>query len=404
MYNNYNNYQGNYQGNYQNNQNGFEQSPVQNYNVTYQYRYPQNIPNVSFDYEGEQKKLASQSVRRDFNGIGAFLLISGLAVPLTFSVLLEIFATIIGAIFGNAEASVTDALQYDSFFYWAYSSIVSIIDFFIVSVIYAKIRHLNFNKLFVFEKIKPLKLIALVLFGLSVSVFGNTVANLISNFFSLFGTDAGGNIDSSAQNLPDILIYFVSVALVPALIEEFTFRGVILGSLRKYGDGVAVFVSAAIFGAMHGNFIQIPFAFMLGLAFGYVVVYTNSLLPSIIIHFINNGVSVLFDVMYQNSEAWGITEVQIDVINYTYMIAIALLGIIACAVLAFKDKKFLRFKKTAKSEYPTNKLSYKEIVKLSFVSPTMLIFYIVQIILSVTIILSPLFEELANQMQFYSYG
>jgi membrane protease YdiL (CAAX protease family) len=83
------------------------------------------------------------------------------------------------------------------------------------------------------------------------------------------------------------------VAAVPALAEEFAMRGVVMQQLRRHGDRFAIITSAALFAVMHGNLIQAPFAFFLGLALGYFTVITGSIWTAISIHFLNNFFSVL---------------------------------------------------------------------------------------------------------------
>ena len=95
------------------------------------------------------------------------------------------------------------------------------------------------------------------------------------------------------QGLTGIIVLTLRSALVPALLEEFAFRGVILQTLRKYGDWFAIVSTAVLFGLMHGNLTQMPFAIIAGVAMGYVVVVTGSLRTSIAVHFINNFVSVV---------------------------------------------------------------------------------------------------------------
>ena len=77
----------------------------------------------------------------------------------------------------------------------------------------------------------------------------------------------------------------MDTAIVPAVFEEFAFRGVVLNKLRKFGDSYAIIMSAVLFGLMHGNLSQIPFAFILGLVIGFIAVKTNSIIPGILIHF-----------------------------------------------------------------------------------------------------------------------
>ena len=53
------------------------------------------------------------------------------------------------------------------------------------------------------------------------------------------------------------------------------------------GKKFAIFASAFLFGMFHGNIVQTPFAFALGLVLGYVTV-EHSLIWAIVLHMINN--------------------------------------------------------------------------------------------------------------------
>lgn len=364
-------------------------------NSNYYYQTPPIDP-----YEEEKrlkKRNALKKTRNDYNKLGAYLLIS-LGVSNILVAILMIIYGVVSAISGNSDFnSIIDSIYDDTFSFWSLNSIISILMFFIAGLFYIKIRRLSLNSLFVFNKIKFSKLICLVLVGLSVSVFANYVASIIDTIFTSLNLDAGGSVETEAMTIPDIAIYFISVALVPALVEEFAFRGIIMGSLRKYGDAVALFVSSAIFGAFHGNFIQIPFAFILGLAMGFIALYSNSLLPGIIVHFLNNGMSVFFDVLVQNSEVWNISMDTINIIHYAYTVVLIILGVICFGVLIFKDKNFLKFKKGDESLESNKLLTNKEKIKLSFTSPIMLIFYIQMILSCFTVLAGGLLTSLLEE-------
>lgn len=89
-----------------------------------------------------------------------------------------------------------------------------------------------------------------------------------------------------------VFISLLGTAIVPALVEEMALRGVIMQSLRRYGDWFAIVCSALVFGLLHCNLVQIPFAIIAGIAIGYAVVVTESLWTGILIHFCNNAFSV----------------------------------------------------------------------------------------------------------------
>ena len=81
------------------------------------------------------------------------------------------------------------------------------------------------------------------------------------------------------------------IAIVVPILEEVLFRGAIEGHLLRKGWSPkwAILVSALIFGIIHGNPAQIPFAFLIGLLFGWLYYRTGSLVPGIVGHIINNS-------------------------------------------------------------------------------------------------------------------
>lgn len=132
------------------------------------------------------------------------------------------------------------------------------------------------------------------LFGASLAIAFLTL--VISNFLVSMGVLAGEAVgfafEASDMPAPETFTGYLwqvlSVAVVPAFVEEFAIRGVVLNSLRKYGDVFAVVVSSVFFGLMHGNIMQAPFAMILGVAIGWLVIKTGSLWTGIAIHFMNN--------------------------------------------------------------------------------------------------------------------
>lgn len=92
---------------------------------------------------------------------------------------------------------------------------------------------------------------------------------------------------------------FLYICFVGPFAEEILFRGLLLRSLEKYGKQVAIFVSALFFGLFHGNVVQIPYAFLVGLLLAYVTV-EHSIGWAVLLHVFNNF--VLADLMTRLSE------------------------------------------------------------------------------------------------------
>ncbi len=127
-----------------------------------------------------------------------------------------------------------------------------------------------------------------------VTLLTTFVINFISTIFQeITGIAFSGGSDIEIYSLPEFIMAVLSIDVAPAIVEEFAIRGVVLQSLRRYGDKFAIIVSAVLFSLIHGNMVQIPYTLFAGLYFGYLAVRTGSLWPSIILHFINNFYSVI---------------------------------------------------------------------------------------------------------------
>lgn len=84
------------------------------------------------------------------------------------------------------------------------------------------------------------------------------------------------------------------LALLAPLAEELVFRGLLYGWLaRRWGTGVAFIASSLAFAAAHVELAHVLLVLPLGLWFGWLRRRTDSLLPSLLAHMINNGVAVL---------------------------------------------------------------------------------------------------------------
>lgn len=85
----------------------------------------------------------------------------------------------------------------------------------------------------------------------------------------------------------DTLSLFLYGCLAAPVVEEILFRGVILRGLMPYGKRFAVVMSALFFGLFHGNIVQSPYAFAVGLVLGYTAV-EYSIFWAMVLHMVNN--------------------------------------------------------------------------------------------------------------------
>ncbi len=130
-------------------------------------------------------------------------------------------------------------------------------------------------------------------YGLAISV--RLLTMLLSMLFK--NTPLGESFDVVQDSLfavPDIasaLVQFVQLAVIAPIFEELWFRGMIMESLRPYGNGFAIFISAIMFGLTHANFEQFFYATALGIFLGYIAISTQSIVTTTIMHAMFNSIS-----------------------------------------------------------------------------------------------------------------
>ena len=120
----------------------------------------------------------------------------------------------------------------------------------------------------------------------------------------------GIEMDDSAERLFASLMKepwgYVAVGILAPLAEEIVFRGAILRALldmmSKKNHWVAIMISAAIFGVVHGNMAQFVNALLMGLILGWMYYRTKSLVPGILLHWVNNTVAfILANILPQTN-------------------------------------------------------------------------------------------------------
>lgn len=169
-------------------------------------------------------------------------------------------------------------------------------------------------------------LIPSVMTALGLVVLANLVANLLMNILASFGLPMPSSSDTMDKTVLSLVLNLISSAVLPALVEEMVFRGYILGALRPQGDGIAIVFSAVLFGLLHGNLLQIPFAFILGLIFGYLTVQTGSIWPAVLIHFLNNAFSIALEYAAQFQTEAVAARFSLNGAGFTVLAVIGVIG------------------------------------------------------------------------------
>lgn len=120
------------------------------------------------------------------------------------------------------------------------------------------------------------------------------ISFLTALILSLFGLS---NPPVELSSLPRML---VMNALLPAVLEELMFRYLPLKLILPYSKKACIIVSATYFALIHCNLFSIPYALLAGVLFISIDIAFDSVLPSLILHFMNNTLSIVM-MKYCNS-------------------------------------------------------------------------------------------------------
>lgn len=345
-----------------------------NYNMPPQAPYNQNYSNNFYmDPQEYAKQNERKRLKKTSNGLGFYIA----AYFLTMAVVSVIIATLFHFI--NLDVS-EPTLQYllDVF--------LSVIASFIPGLIYLGISGFRISDAYKKTYVPFTLLLSLVFIGMAMAMVANVAAQMLDDNLSVFGLQNSASMTNDQALDPlQTFLYIFSVSAVPAFAEEFAFRGIVMGRLRKYGNCFAIVASAVMFGAMHGNTTQIVFAFILGLVFGFVDCVADSIIPSVIIHFLNNFYAVTFDVLRSNT---SIDERTFYMINLAVVVLFCIGGFVSFIYLAKKDKSIFKLSSKDKSESEfADLLTYKEKFKSFFLTPGVIISLVMFLASTITFLL-----------------
>ncbi|MBQ9965623.1 MAG: CPBP family intramembrane metalloprotease [Clostridia bacterium] len=241
----------------------------------------------------------------------------------------------------------------------------SIIVFTLPFILLVKINGERVSDLVPFKKCNKNQILPYYFIGIGFCAFANIATNIAGAIFESFGVSYDVDFGDTPSGAFGFMLTLISTAIVPALVEEFACRGIMLNLLKKQGDAFAIIVSALLFGLVHGNFEQIPFAFMVGLVLGFITVKTGSIFIAIAVHFTNNLISVIFSYV-------NLSLMARNVVYIIYLSVCMLLAVIS--VCSFREKNFFSLQKSE------SEVSARVRAKWFFTSPVIIIFIALSIL------------------------
>ena len=136
---------------------------------------------------------------------------------------------------------------------------------------------------------------------------------------------------------PQLLITeLVLSAVFPAIFEELAFRSCMLTGLRnRFGAWKSILLSSLAFSLYHINIVQTGYTFVFGIVVGYLTVKLGTVIPAMVVHFVNNFISIYYSYATSfNLFGAGIGE-WINNMLASFPFVIAILFVVCMGLLLF---------------------------------------------------------------------
>jgi uncharacterized protein len=160
-------------------------------------------------------------------------------------------------------------------------------------------------------------------------LMGIAVVSGIQYVVSLLTKDSNFDIVKlSGANFTSIIgiaLFIIQISILPAIFEELLFRKAMLTTLKKYGNLASIVITSLCFALMHQNLTQGIFAFLMGLVLGYITIKTKSIIPAMIIHFLNNFVAAISVIALSTNNTTVASVINIAIIAFLIISGICLL-------------------------------------------------------------------------------
>lgn len=157
---------------------------------------------------------------------------------------------------------------------------------------------------FNFGKINMGSILICVLIGFLCYFLNISIASFFGSIIRMFGFESAptvGGQSESVLTMSSFVLQVVTVAVLPAICEETLHRGLLLKGYSSLGIKKAVIISSLLFGLTHLNINQFFYATVLGFIIAVSVIISKNIIPAIIIHFMNNFLSVYFSYATKNN-------------------------------------------------------------------------------------------------------
>ena len=243
-----------------------------------------------------------------------------------------VFSAVLGALAAGSGMSYAEYIESvkDSYLYYLFNYLTTSVALFAAILVFSAVKKIKpFSCAgYVKPQWKYIILAVMLAFGL-LFTFGE-LNELFLSFLEKFG------FSKPDMQLPNsewwqYLGWIVIVAILPAIMEETIFRGYVKCGFEQTSTVFSVLMGGFMFCIFHQNTQQTPYQFLCGVIFALIAVKSGSIIPSVIMHFLNNALTLTLNF------AFG--ETIPSALYYTLVAVGGVCFAVALVYLLFFDKK-----------------------------------------------------------------
>lgn len=206
------------------------------------------------------------------------------------------------------------------------SLIPSLLIAYALTLVYLRMRGwLTFSK----TDLSPVS-VGVIALSIVICGSGMLLIELLLSYLSFIPDLMKPTFDIIQQSTVGILC----IAIIGPVIEELVFRGAIMRELlQRYSPTKSILISGMVFGLIHINPIQVIGAMIFGFILGWLYYRTRSLVPGIVLHVLNNSVSVYLNLNYSEDTTMH------DLLPHYYLWIVASVVLLAISVVLINKRK-----------------------------------------------------------------
>lgn len=263
--------------------------------------------------------------------------------------------------------------------------IIQLVIFALPSLLFCTLRGTDYAQMLRIRLPRPSSVILMLCSVVLLCCGGSAIDYLMTSAFPNLAGD--GSVMSYAgfamnSGFFDGLYLVVAFALLPAITEEFLFRGIILSEYGTVGVVCSVVLSSAMFSMCHFSFLRLPSYFFCGVVLACLTYATRSIVAPMIVHTLYNVVVLFFgDYVVRLAEKNNISGV-------LFLIIAVVLTLVSAAVAAFEASSVYRgyAEDNVESDHvPKKKTGIAQSLAISLLSPFFLLLTVLYIVLTMLV-------------------